>query len=133
VGVIVLSNEDGVNLIGPLSQNIALLMIEPHPASSAKEDQQVRTILEELQHGRINRAEFTTNGNSYFNDLALTDYRTSLAPLGKLQMLTRQNEQSRGGMTHLSYRAQFEKRAVLLNIYRTPDGKFEQFLVEEQL
>jgi D-alanyl-D-alanine carboxypeptidase len=133
VGVIVLSNEDGVNLIGPLSQDMALLMIEPHPASSAKEDQQVRTILEGLQQGRINRAEFTANANSYFNDLALNDYHTSLAPLGKLQLLTRQSEQQRGGMTHLSYRAQFEKKAVVLNIYRTPGGKFEQFLVEEQL
>jgi len=133
VGVIVLSNEDGVNLIGPLSQNIALLMIEPHPASSAKEDQEVRTILEGLQQARLDRAEFTSNANSYFNDLALNDYRTSLAPLGKLQVLTRQSEQLRGGMTHLSYRAQFERKSVLLNIYRTPDGKFEQFLVEEQL
>jgi D-alanyl-D-alanine carboxypeptidase len=65
--------------------------------------------------------------------LALKDYRNSLAPLGKLQVLIRQSEQLRGGMTHLTYRAQFEKKAVLLNIYQTPDGKFEQFLVEEQL
>ena len=133
VGVIVLSNEDGVNLIGPLSQNIALLMIEPHPASSAKEDQQVQAILEGLQQGRIDRNKFTANANSYFNDLALNDYHSSLSPLGKLQGVTRQNEQQRGGMTHLSYRAQFEKRVVQLNIYLTPDGKFEQFLVEEQL
>jgi D-alanyl-D-alanine carboxypeptidase len=132
-GVIVLSNEDGVSLIGPLSQDIALSIIEPHPASAAEEDQQVRTVLEELQRGRINRAKFTVNANSYFKDLALNDYRTSLAPLGKLQLVMRQNEQQRGGMTHLSYRAQFEKKAVVLNIYRTPDGKFEQFLVEEQL
>jgi hypothetical protein len=53
--------------------------------------------------------------------------------LGKLQALTRQNEQERGGMTHLGYRAQFEKKSVMLNIYRTHEGKFEQFLVEEQL
>jgi D-alanyl-D-alanine carboxypeptidase len=133
VAVIVLSNQDGVNLIGPLSQDIALRMIEPHPASSAKEDQEVRTILEGLQQGHIDRPEFTSNANSYFNDLALNDYRNSLAPLGKLQVLIRQSEQLRGGMTHLSYRAQFEKKTVVLNIYRTPDGKFEQFLVEEQL
>jgi hypothetical protein len=133
VGVIVLSNEDGVNLIGPLSQNIALLMIEPHPASGAKEDLEVRTILEGLQQGRIDRGKFTDDANSYFTDLALNDYRSSLAPLGRLLVLTRQSEQGRGGMTHLSYRAQFEKKAVVLNIYRTPDGKFEQFLVEEQL
>jgi D-alanyl-D-alanine carboxypeptidase len=55
VGAIVLSNQGGVNLIGPLSQNIALLMIEPHPASSTKEDQEVRTILEGLQQGHIDR------------------------------------------------------------------------------
>jgi D-alanyl-D-alanine carboxypeptidase len=133
VGVIVLSNEDGVNLIGPLSQDIALSLIEPHPASSATQDRQVRTILEGLQLGHIDRTEFTVNANSYFNDLALNDYQKSLAPLAKLQALTRQSEQQRGGMTHLSYRAQFERKAVVLNIYRTPDGKFEQFLVEEQL
>ncbi|MGI8958599.1 MAG: serine hydrolase domain-containing protein [Bryobacteraceae bacterium] len=133
VGVIVLSNEDGVNLIGPLSQDIASLMIEPHAASSAKEDQQVRTILEGLQQGHIDRTQFTANANSYFNDVALNDYHTSLAPLGELQLVTRQSEQQRGGMTHLSYRAQFEKKAVILNIYRTSDEKFEQFLVEEQL
>ena len=36
VAVIVFSNEDGVNLIGPLSQNIATLMIDPHAASSGE-------------------------------------------------------------------------------------------------
>ncbi len=133
VGVIVLSNEDGVNLIGPLSQDISLVMIEPHPSASEKEDAEVRTILEGLQQGRIDRAQFTEDANYYFNDLALKDYRTSLEPLGKLQAVTRQSEQGRGGMTHLSYRAQFDKKTVVLNIYLTPDGKFEQFLVEEQL
>ena len=133
VGVIVLSNEDGVNLIGPLSQDIALLMIESHPASAAKEDQEVRTILEGLQQGRIDHAKLTDNANAYFTDLALSDYRSSLGPLGKLQVLTRQSEQGRGGMTQLIYRAQFEKKTVVLNIYRTLDGKFEQFLVEEHL
>ena len=36
-------------------------------------------------------------------------------------------------MTHRSYRAEFEKKTLLLNIYLMPDGKFEQFLVEDQL
>ncbi len=133
VGVIVLSNEDGVNLIGPLSQDISLVMIEPHPGSSEKLDTEVRTILEGLQQGRIDRSQFTANANYYFNDQALRDYRTSLEGLGKLQAVSRQSEQGRGGMTHLGYRAQFEKKTVVLNIYRTPGGKFEQFLVEEQL
>ena len=133
VAVIVLSNEDGVNLIGPLSQDIALLMIQPLAPSSAKIDQDVRAVLDGLQQGRIDRAQFTSNANYYFKESTLNDYRGSLAPLGKLQAVTRQNEQERGGMTHLGYRAQFEKKTVTLNIYRTHEGKFEQFLVEEQL
>jgi len=35
-------------------------------------------------------------------------------------------------MTHQSYRAQFEKKALILNIYIMPDGKYEQFLVMDQ-
>ncbi len=36
-----------------------------------------------------------------------------------------------GGVTHRSYRAQYEKKTVLLNVYAAPDGRYEQFLVEE--
>jgi len=34
-------------------------------------------------------------------------------------------------MTHRGYRAQFAKKTLSLNIYLLPDGKYEQFLVEE--
>lgn len=131
--VVVLSNEDGVNLIGPVSQMIRALLINPPNSAIEKQDEQVRAILDSLQQGRIDRALFTANADSYFSQTALTDYRNSLAPLGKLQLLTRQNEQHRAGMTFFSYRAHFERNSVMLSIYVTPDGKFEQFLVEEQL
>jgi hypothetical protein len=35
-------------------------------------------------------------------------------------------------MTHRSYRAEFANKTLRLNIYLLPDGKYEQFLVEEQ-
>ncbi len=131
-GVVVLSNEDGVNLIGPMTQEIASLLIDPPDSAAKREDAEVRAILEQLQEGGIDPARFTPNAISYFSKEALDDYRNSLAPLGKLEVLTRQSQQLRGGMTHLSYRAHFEKNTVVLNIYIMPDGKFEQFLVEEQ-
>jgi hypothetical protein len=96
-------------------------------------NQQVRGILEGLQQGRIDRALFTADANSYFNDVVLHDFASSLAPLGKLQGVAKAGEQLRGGMTHRTYRAQFEKKTVLLNIYVMPDGKYEQFLVEETI
>ena len=36
-------------------------------------------------------------------------------------------------MTHRSYRAEFEKKSVGLNIYLTAGGKYEQFMIEERL
>ncbi|MBV9499843.1 MAG: beta-lactamase family protein [Acidobacteriaceae bacterium] len=131
VAVVVLTNEDGVNLIGPLTDQISSLLLNPESSAQEKRDADVRSILEQLQEGRIDRSLFTSNANEYFGDTALKDYKDSLAPLGKLNLLERRAESLRGGMTHLSYRAHFERDTVGLNIYVLPDGKFEQFIVEE--
>lgn len=130
-GVIVLSNEDGVNLIGPLTLQLASVLLNPPNSETEKQEEQIRAILLGLQRGEIDRSLFSDNANSYFTDLTLSDYRNSLSRLGALQVLSRQGEQLRGGMTHLTYRAHFENNSVVMNIYILPTGKFEQFLVEE--
>jgi hypothetical protein len=107
------------------------LLLQPSKPDTELRDTAVRKILEGLQNGQIDRTLFTANANSYFAETALNDYRNSLLPLGKLILLSRDSETLRGGMTHLSYRARFDHDTVRLNIYVTPDGKFEQFLVEE--
>ncbi len=128
--VIVCSNEDGINLIGSIAKEIARAILEPAEDPAAA---QVRGILEGLQQGHIDRSLFTSNANAYFTDTALGDFGSSLSALGKLESVTPSSQQLRGGMTHLSYRAKFEKKTVGLNIYRMPDGKYEQFMVMEQL
>ena len=131
-----LSNEDGIDLIGPLSNRIAELLLLPREAKAQGEDRsagQVREILKGLQKGELDRSLFTANANSYFGETARKDYRTSLSALGKLKSVTRAGQSLRGGMIHRSYRAQFEKKTVLLNIYVMPDGKYEQFPVMDQL
>ena len=131
--VVVLSNEDGIDLIGPLSQRIgALFFLSAQPVASNRETPQVRGILEGLQKGEIHREQFTDDANSYFTEVALRDYQTSLTALGALKSVVPVNESLRGGMTHRTYRAQFEGKTVLLNIYVMPGGKYEQFLVVEQ-
>jgi D-alanyl-D-alanine carboxypeptidase len=131
--VIVLSNQDGVNLIGPLSQSIGATVVQPADSTNATTGKQVQTILGSLAQGRIDRSLFTPDANAYFTEQALADFKASLAPLGNLLGVTLRNKQLRGGMTHYTYRAAFEKQAVSLNIYVTSDGKFEQFMVEEVL
>jgi D-alanyl-D-alanine carboxypeptidase len=133
--VVVLTNEDGISLIGPLSRQIAGALFSPErpPAAPPAETQQVRAILEGLRKGKLDRAQFTANANFYFTETALRDCKSSLAGLGKLKSVTRTAESLRGGMIHRSYRAEFQKKTVLLNVYVMPDGKYEQFLVMDQL
>jgi D-alanyl-D-alanine carboxypeptidase len=134
--VIVLSNEDAINLIVPLSQRIATLVFlpeQPPPSAAENDTRETRSILESLQRGEIDRTLLTDNANSYFSAAALQDYRNSLSALGPLKAVTLVNDALRGGMTHRTYRAEYEKKTVLLNIYVMPGGKYEQFLVEEQL
>jgi D-alanyl-D-alanine carboxypeptidase len=130
VAVVVCSNEDGISLVSPLARQIAGVLLG---GASDKDITQVRGILEGLREGRVDRAMFTSDANSYFNDQVLKDFAASLGALGMLQDVTKTNEQLRGGMTHRSYRAQYETKTVLLNVYVMPDGRYEQFLVEETL
>jgi CubicO group peptidase (beta-lactamase class C family) len=128
--IVVLSNEDVVNMVGPISRQIASTVFLPgqsEPPGSSTEE--VSKILTDLQNGRIDRSRFTANANTYFSPAALRDCKASLGPLGRLKSVTGISENFRGGMTHRSYRAEFSKKTVQLNIYVLPDGKYEQFLV----
>ncbi len=130
--VIVFSNQDVVNLVGPLWQQITRMVfvpdsLRPPPANTSE----VERVLEGLQAGTIDRSLFTDNANSYFSETALADCKDSLGPLGRLESVTPFGENLRGGMIHRSYRAQFEKKTLLLNIYVLHDGKYEQFLIAE--
>ena len=129
--VVVLSNEDVVNLVSPLARQIANTVFQPaakEPSEASAEEAQ--KILADLQLGKIDRSLFTADANAYFSEQALADCKASLEPLGLLKTVTPTNENLRGGMTHRSYRAEFEKKTVTLNIYVLADGKYEQFLVE---
>jgi CubicO group peptidase (beta-lactamase class C family) len=129
--VIVCSNQDGTGIIFSVSREITHILLSSEPEAGADELAQVRGILSGLAQGKIDRALFTDNANFYFSELALNDYRKSLSSLGPLQSVTRLRESSRGGMSHRTYKAVFQKKAVNLNVYVTPEGKYEQFLVEE--
>jgi len=130
--IVVLTNEDGVSLIGPVTTQLAtILFVAEQPAAAEKDTQQVRAILEGLRRGKIDRALFTSNANGYFTEQALGDTRKSLGEVGKLQSVTRTSDTLRGGMIHRNYRVVFQKKTVTLNIYVMPDGKYEQFMIVE--
>lgn len=135
--VVVLSNQDAIDLIGPVSDEVSRWVLEPGKRATADhgspgELEQVRGILEGLQQGRVDRSLFTSNCNFYFDDAALHDLQSSLSALGPVKSVVRQRESLRGGMTFRLYRVQFEKKSLGVTVYLTPDGHYEQFLVVEQ-
>jgi len=136
--VIVLSNQDGINLIGPVTDEISRWLLESEKRvageqASDQELQQVGGILRNFQQGKIDRSLFTGNANFYFTDQALSDIQNSLGPLGALKSVVRTRQALRGGMEFRFYHVEFEKRGCNISVYFTPDGKYEQFLIEQQL
>jgi D-alanyl-D-alanine carboxypeptidase len=135
--VTVLSNQDDISLIGPVSREISRYILEPETrvqadTGSPEELQQVRGIVEGLQQGKIERPLFTSNANFYFNDQALQDIQSSFVPLGAVKDVKRTRQSLRGGMTFRVYRVEFEKKSLLITVYLTPDSNYEQFLPVEE-
>ncbi len=90
----------------------------------------MRTILEGLRQGQDRPRAIHRQRQLLLQPSGAGRLASSLAALGKLKSVTRTSESLRGGMIHRSYRAEFEKKTVPLNIYVMPDGKYEQFMVE---
>src|SRR5262249_15604526 len=89
--------------------------------------QRDRQILEGLQAGRLDRALFSENANSYFTPQAIQDFASGLAPLGGIEEFRQTERQQRGGMSFRLYQIRFAKKPVILTVRELPDGKIEQF------
>jgi CubicO group peptidase (beta-lactamase class C family) len=125
--VIVFINQDSGAASSTIGRAIASLLFNKQKQSpSLARDRQ---IFEALQHGRIDRAEFTDNANSYFTDQAIKDFSASLRPLGSPTSFSQTEQEERGGMTFHAYVVKFNGRTVNLWVRAMPDGKIEQYQV----
>jgi CubicO group peptidase (beta-lactamase class C family) len=129
VAVVVLTNQDAAAASGLIGRGVTPLLFETSDAATAQKLEQARKIFDGLQRGQIDRALFTSNGNSYFTDQALQDFASSLGPLGTPQEFTQTRQTLRGGMTERVYRIKFAQKTLRAWTYETPDGKLEQYLV----
>ena len=126
--IAVLTNQDAANAAGQIARLITAVVL-PAPAEAAAKTTQMRQIFEGLQHGKLDRPLFTENGSAYFTDQALSDFASSLGPLGTPQEFTPTGQTPRGGMIFRSYRVKFASKSVNLWVREMPDGKIEEFQV----
>jgi D-alanyl-D-alanine carboxypeptidase len=127
MAVVVFINEDSVDTSEDIARNIAALLFRE--ADASKQEEQSREIFDALQQGKINRALFTDNGNSYFTEQALKDFAASLGPLGSPTEFTQTAKQDRGGMTFRQFEVRFPQKTVDVWERIMPDGKIEQYQV----
>ncbi|MDE1160518.1 MAG: serine hydrolase [Acidobacteriaceae bacterium] len=131
--IVVLTNEVASSAAGSIAHGILPLLFpdsaKPVAASGDTLVSTLRTLLPELQQAKIDRSALTSNAAYYFTPETLSDFQSTLAPLGALKSVKLLRSAQRGGMTFGAYSAEFEKGTVHLSTYLTKDGKIEQLLV----
>jgi D-alanyl-D-alanine carboxypeptidase len=130
VAVAVLANRDA-GAPGEIVRGIAPLLLAKAADPSAPQRLEVaRKIFDGLQHGTVDRSLFTENLNGYFNEQALKDFATGLAPLGTPQEFNQVDQSLGNGMTSRTYRIKFAQKTLTAHTSEMPGGKLEQYTVE---
>jgi len=133
VAVTVLTNEDASGAAGALARKILQQMLglgKTNPAdATAVAEKRALAVFTGLQDGKLDRSQLTEFCNAYFTDEAVTDFSSSLKPLGVPSSFKQLNEELRGGMTFRIFEASFPDRKLRVTVYEEPDGKLEQYLV----
>jgi CubicO group peptidase (beta-lactamase class C family) len=132
VAVVVLTNQDAARAAPEISRQISTLLLSSEDPAAVAKTEQARKMFEGLQHGTIDRSLFTENANSYFNEQALKDFASGLAPLGAPQEFVQTRQVLRGGMTLRVYQVKFAKQMLRVWTYELPDGKLEQYQVASE-
>ncbi|HUB29040.1 MAG TPA: serine hydrolase domain-containing protein [Terracidiphilus sp.] len=149
--------EHSGEVTGFVSENIvlpddgaAVVVLTNHMASGASEmgqliasavtgeknqseaERQALALYRGLQQGQIDRSLLAPNLNDYFSEQTVDDFRDSLGPLGEPLSLHEVHESLRGGMTFRVFEIAYPAKNLRLTTYTYPDGKLEQYLVEQE-
>lgn len=125
--VIVLTNQDAAPASTLIAIAIGRTLFTTEDADTQARTSRARAIFDGLQHGTIDRSLLTADANAYFSAQALTDFQSTLSPLGTPTAFVQTAEHERGGMLERIYRVTFAGRAVRVWTYEMRDGKLEQY------
>ncbi|HEX7680958.1 MAG TPA: serine hydrolase domain-containing protein [Thermoanaerobaculia bacterium] len=129
VAIAVLTNLDATGASEQIAAGISKTIFASTDPATPKTTDQMRKIFDELQKGRLDRTQFTSNANAYFDDQAIKDFASSLGPLGTPQEFVQAAQSLRGGMTLRRYRIKFPNKTLRLTTFIMPDGKIEQYQI----
>ena len=132
--VVVLTNAEYSDASSDLVRRLdTMLGMAPTVAVVAEKppEKRVQTLLEALSLGSIDQSQLTKNAADVFTPHALSDIRETLLGLGPLRSVTLTSTSWRGGMTHYAFTIKYAMRTLQVAEYDLPDGKIEQFMVDQ--
>jgi CubicO group peptidase (beta-lactamase class C family) len=129
IAVAVLTNQDAAPASSSIGDGIARILFSTQDAAAAGRAALAQRIFTGLQKGSIDRSLFTADASDYFSTIALSDFASSLGPLGTPTHFVQISQASRGGMIERTYRVTFPSRVLRVWTYEMPDGKLEQYQV----
>ena len=127
--IVVFTNLDATGASSQIAARIGTVIFGSTDAAAQKALEQAKKIFADLQHGRIDRALFTSNANAYFSAAAIADFASSLGPLGAPSEFVQASQGLRGGMTSRAFRIRCGQKTLNLTTFTLPDGKLEQYQV----
>lgn len=133
--ITVLTNADFSGASGSISEGIERIVLGAPTATAEGETERIddaRTTLAAIIAGRLDRSTLTENLNYYFDATTLSDYRSSLAPLGMpTEISIGRPPRHRGGFVNRVYKLVYPGRTLSLSTYAEAgnDGRWEQFMV----
>jgi len=115
---------------GDIAREIQDLLLKRKSDSTAARDLAViKKIYAELRSGHLDRTKLTSDANAYFTANAISDYSSSLNPLGDPISIEETGSENRGGMRYRFYRVKTSSKTLMISSFVMPDGKLDQFLV----
>jgi CubicO group peptidase (beta-lactamase class C family) len=145
--VVVINNEDGplANAIVDHALDVALpstqLPVTTGP-SAAREDRgaiprvngpepatDASALFRALQNGRLDRSKLGDEYSAFVTDAKLQSASEALKPLGAMRDASVKSVGERGGMEVSSVRLWFESSALDALMYRSPDGRIQEYLL----
>ncbi len=88
--------------------------------------------LSQLEQGKVDRSTLGDDFNALLTDKHIADDRASLAAVGRISDVRVVRTVERGGMEVAAVQFKVGTTAAGSSMYRTPDGKIQQFLINRQ-
>jgi D-alanyl-D-alanine carboxypeptidase len=136
--LVLLTNCEHVDL-APLATNLLKLLVDSNDGPNvavpkirgltAKEA--AAAFLKQLQSGKVERSGLGDDFNQFLTHARMQSAAARLNPLGEPNSVEVENTAERGGMEVAIVRFKFKNLELRGLMYRTPDGKIQEFLINK--